>query len=147
MLFPTALEDMIPHDHPVRLVDEILDTLDWTAWEATYHGALGQPPIHPAMMAKILLFAMIRRLRSSRQMEIDGTRVLASNNRYKTWTAEKLARALELLDGQIFGTNQLVETLANERQYTCKIVLDVKYVYGPLATTDLHADGNFLRRC
>ena len=34
VLFPTALEDLIPEDHPVRLLDEILDQLDWTAWEA-----------------------------------------------------------------------------------------------------------------
>lgn len=158
VLIPTALEELIPADHPVRLVDEILDRLDWTPWEAAYHGSHGQPPIHPSVLAKTLLFAMIRRIRSSRQMEyelkhsidfmwltsgrridhttlsefrrrhsqelrgifrqmiqlainlkianlaelcIDGTRVLANANRYKTWTSERLARALEQLDSQI----------------------------------------------
>ena len=158
VLIPRALEDMIPEDHPVRLVDEILDQLNWNEWEATYHGSFGQPPIHPAVMAKILLFAMIRRIRSSRSIEyelkhsidfmwltsgrrvdhttisefrrknskelrgifrqmiklaitlgianlselcIDGTRVLANANKYKTWTAKRLARALEELDAQI----------------------------------------------
>ena len=69
VLIPTALEEMIPEDHPVRLVDEILDTLDWTKWEAAYHGSQGQPPLHPSVLVKILLFAMIRRIRSSRQIE------------------------------------------------------------------------------
>ena len=158
VLMPTALEEIIPADHPVRLVDEILDQLDWTPWEATYHGSFGQPPIHPSVMAKILLFAMIRRIRSSRSIQyelkhsidfmwlasgrridystlsefrrknskelrgifqqmiklainlgianlselcIDGTRVLADANRYKTWTASRLAKALEQLDAQI----------------------------------------------
>lgn len=158
VLIPTALEAMIPADHPVRLIDEILDTLDWTHWEAAYHGSHGQPPIHPSILAKTLLFAMIRRIRSSRQIEyevkhsidfiwltsgrrihnttlsefrrkhsselrdlfkqmiklaidlkvanlaqlcIDGTRVLADANRYKSWTTEKLSRALEQLDCQI----------------------------------------------
>jgi transposase len=158
VLVPTALEDVIPVDHPVRLVDEILDTLDWTEYEAAYHGRRGQPPIHPSVMAKVLLFAMIRRIRSSRQIEyelkhsidfmwlscgrridhttlsefrrkhtkelrgifqqmiklaidlgianlaelcIDGTRVLADANRYKTWTTDRLARALEQLDAQL----------------------------------------------
>ena len=158
VLIPTALEELIPADHPVRLVDEILDRLDWAPWEAAYHGSHGQPPIHPSVLAKTLLFAMIRRIRSSRQMEyelkhsidfmwltsgrridhttlsefrrrhsqelrgifrqmiqlainlkianlaelcIDGTRVLANANRYKTWTSERLARALEQLDSQI----------------------------------------------
>jgi transposase len=158
VLIPTALEDMIPEGHPARLVDEILDMLDWSEWESSYHGAFGQPPIHPLVMAKILLLGMIRRIRSSRSLEyelkhsidfmwltsgrrvdhttisefrrknskalrgifqqmvklainldianlselcIDGTRVLASANRFKTWTAKRLASALEKLDAQI----------------------------------------------
>lgn len=166
VLIPTALEEVIPADHPVRLVDEILDRLDWTDWEATYHGSFGQPPIHPSVMAKILLFAMIRRIRSSRNIEyelkhsidfiwlasgrridhttisefrrknakalrgifqqmiklainlgianlselyIDGTRVLADANRYKTWTAGRLAKALEQLDAQIAEALETLE--------------------------------------
>lgn len=158
VLIPSALESVISADHPVRLVDEILDLLDWTDWESAYHGSRGKPPIHPSIMAKTLLFAMIRRIRSSRQIEyevkhsidfiwltsgrridhttlskfrrkytsqlrdifkqmiglaidlkvanlgelcIDGTRVLADANKYKTWTTARLTRALEQLDGQI----------------------------------------------
>lgn len=164
VLIPTALEEIIPDDHPVRLVDEILDQLDWSEWEAVYHGSFGQPPIHPSVLAKVLLFAMIRRIRSSRQMEynlihsidfiwlssgrridhttlsefrrqhtkelrgifkqmiklainlkianlselcIDGTRVKADSNKYKTWTAKRLTKALEQLDAQ------LVEAMEN----------------------------------
>jgi transposase len=164
VLIPQSLEALIPPDHPVRLVDEILDQLDWTTYEAEYHGRRGQPPIHPSVLAKVLLFAMLRRVRSSRQIEyelkhsidfmwltsgrqvdhttlcefrrrhadalrgifrqmvrmaiklgvaklselcIDGTRVLADANRYKTWTTDRLERALAELD------RQLVEALAN----------------------------------
>ena len=42
VLVPTALEERIPADHPVRLVDEILDLLDWTEYEASYNGRRGQ---------------------------------------------------------------------------------------------------------
>lgn len=158
VLFATTLEDRIPDDHPVRLLDEILDRLDWNGWEAEYHGSFGQPPIHPSVMAKALLFGLIRRIRSSRQLEyniqhsidfiwlvsgrsidhvtlsefrrkhqqqlkdlyrqmvqyaidlkvaklselcIDGTRVLANANRYKTWTAERVQEALGELDALI----------------------------------------------
>jgi transposase len=167
VLFTTSLEERIPDDHPVRLLDEILDQLDWSDWEAEYHGALGQPPIHPSVLAKTLLFALIRRIRSSRQIEyniqhsidfmwlvsgrtidhvtlsefrrkhqkqlkkiyrrmvqlaidlkvaklaelcIDGTRVLANANRYKTWTAERLQKALGELDGQIAKALQEMES-------------------------------------
>jgi len=66
VLFATTLEDRIPEDHPVRLIDEILDRSDW---ESEYHSAQGQPPIHPKILSKVLLFAMIRGIRSSRNIE------------------------------------------------------------------------------
>ena len=69
LLFASTLEERIPLDHPVRLLDEILDELDWTKWEAVYFGKLGQPPIHPSVLCKVLLFALSRRIRSSRQIE------------------------------------------------------------------------------
>jgi transposase len=69
VLLADTLEDRIPEDHPVRLLDEILSRVDWSAWEAEYHGKAGQPPIHPSVMCKVLLFSMIRRVRSSREME------------------------------------------------------------------------------
>jgi len=69
LLLDLTLEQRIPMDHPVRILDEILSRLDWTSWEAAYHGSFGQPPIHPSVMCKVLLFAMLRRIRSSRQIE------------------------------------------------------------------------------
>jgi len=69
VLFADTLEDRIPEYHPVRIIDEILSAMDWSDWEAEYNGKSGQPPIHPSVMCKVLLFAMIRRIRSSRQME------------------------------------------------------------------------------
>lgn len=71
VLFADTLEDRIPEDHPVRIIDEILSAMDWSDWEAEYNGKSGQPPIHPSIMCKVLLFAMIRRIRSSRRMEYD----------------------------------------------------------------------------
>jgi len=71
LLLETCLEDRIPEDHPVRLLDEILDGLDWTTWENTYNRRIGQPPIHPKVLCSVLLFAMIRRIRSSRDIEYE----------------------------------------------------------------------------
>ena len=69
VLIPESLEARIPEDHPVRLLDEILSQVDWSVWEAEYDGRVGQTPIHPAVLCKVLLFALIRRVRSSRQIE------------------------------------------------------------------------------
>ena len=68
-LFSPTLDEMIDEAHPVRLLDEILATCDWNAWEAHYHGRRGQPPIHPRVMASLLLYGLTRGFRSSRQLE------------------------------------------------------------------------------
>ena len=69
-LFQPTLDDMIPQDHEVRLLDETLRTLDWSVWEAKYkRGGPGQPPIHPQVLAGIWLYAMMRRIRTSRPLE------------------------------------------------------------------------------
>lgn len=69
VLFQTTLEDRIPANHPVRLLDEILDEMDWDDWESKYNGKVGIPPIHPSVLCKVLLYAMSRKIHSSRQME------------------------------------------------------------------------------
>lgn len=68
-LFSPTLDAMISPDDPVRLVDEILAGCDWSAWEAEYHGARGQPPIHPRILAAAILYGLCRGLRSTRKLE------------------------------------------------------------------------------
>jgi transposase len=68
-LFAPTLDSMIPADHPVRLVDEILSVLDWSAWEGRYDGRLGQPPIHPRIVASVILYGLSLGIRSSRALE------------------------------------------------------------------------------
>lgn len=69
ILFPHRLDQALPPDHVVRLLDELLDRLDWSPFEACYHGRIGQPPIHPRVLASVLLYGQWTRLRSSRRLE------------------------------------------------------------------------------
>jgi transposase len=69
VLFAERLEDALPRGHTVRLLDEILGRLDWSSWEAAYHARLGQPAIHPRVLASVLLYGLLTRLRSSRSLE------------------------------------------------------------------------------
>ena len=39
VLFSSTLEERIPEDHPVRMLDELLDRLEWKEWECDYHGS------------------------------------------------------------------------------------------------------------
>jgi transposase len=63
------LDETIPEDHEVRLLDEMLRKLDWSEWEEHFPGGRGQPPIHPRVLAGVWLYGMLRRIRTSRPLE------------------------------------------------------------------------------
>ncbi len=69
VLFPTRLDDAVGPDHRVRLLDAILSRLDWSKWEADYDLTRGQPPIHPRILAGVILYGLLTRIRSSRALE------------------------------------------------------------------------------
>lgn len=69
LLIPRSLDDAVSDVHAVRLLDEILRAQDWTDWEAEYHGSVGRPPIPPWVMSGVILYGIMRRIRSSRQLE------------------------------------------------------------------------------
>jgi transposase len=68
-LFCPTLDAAIPEDHPARLFDELLRSLDWALWEARYAVLLGQPAIHPRILAAVILYALSQGFRSSRRIE------------------------------------------------------------------------------
>jgi len=68
-VFWPSLDAMIRDDDPVRFVDEILGSLNWSEWEAHYKRERGQPPIHPRHVAAAILYGMYRGIRSSRKLE------------------------------------------------------------------------------
>jgi transposase len=83
VLFSPTLDASISDDHPVRLLDELLRALDWSEWESQYHGQKGQPPIPPWVMAGVILYGMMRSIRSSRMLEY-----LCGHNVDFMWLAE-----------------------------------------------------------
>jgi transposase len=68
-LFAPTPDAMIAPEDSVRLVDEILRALDWSAWENQYMGCIGQPPLPPRALAGIILYGLSLGIRSSRQLE------------------------------------------------------------------------------
>jgi len=70
VLFAQRLDEVLPEDHQVRRMVEILDQLDWKVWESEYkHDTSGRPPIHPRVMSGIVLYGLMRGVRSSRRLE------------------------------------------------------------------------------
>ena len=64
-MYSRKLDDAIPLKSTVRFVDQVLDEIDWTTWEATYHPTLGQPAIHPRVLAGVIVYGMMVGVRSS----------------------------------------------------------------------------------
>lgn len=64
-----SLDNFIGKDDLVRLFAEILGQCDWTTWEAQYAPKRGRPPIHPSILASLILYGLCRGIRSSRRLE------------------------------------------------------------------------------
>ena len=69
LLFAPTLDESVSEDHAVRLLDEILRGRDWSVWEVEYDGTRGRPPIPPWVLAGVILYGLMRGLRSSRMLE------------------------------------------------------------------------------
>lgn len=67
-LFPPALEDLIPSNHPVRVVNEVLDQIDIRPLLRKYK-LKGASSYHPRMMLKVLVYSYLCNIFSSRRME------------------------------------------------------------------------------
>jgi transposase len=86
LLLPASLRDWLPEDHLAYFVSDVVDQLDLSAIESVYEEEeRGQPPYHPRMMTKILLYGYCVGVFSSRRIEKKlvedvGFRVLAAGN-------------------------------------------------------------------
>ena len=65
---PINMEKMIPSDEPVRLLSAVLEELDYSKLAATY-SRKGRIEYSPSLLFKIVVYARIRRIYSSREIE------------------------------------------------------------------------------
>jgi transposase len=68
MLLPPSLDELISANHPVRVVNKVLDQIDIVPLIATYKVG-GTSSFHPKMLLKVLVFAYINNIYSSRKIE------------------------------------------------------------------------------
>jgi len=66
-LLPLSIKDMIPEDHICFMVEEFVESLDFSNFDMIYDGA-GHPAYHPRIVMKILIMGMLSKVRSSRKL-------------------------------------------------------------------------------
>lgn len=117
MLLPPSLEELIEANHPVRVVNDVIDRIDLDPLLRHYKPG-GTSVYHPRMLLKVLVYGYLSNIYSSRKMEaalkenIHFMWLAAMNkpdhNTLARFRSERLKDALR----QIFG--QIVELLIKE---------------------------------
>lgn len=123
VLFPGTLDEMIPDNHPARLVCKVIDTIDIHAIHRKYKGG-GTSAYHPRLLLKILVYGYLTNTYSSRKLEeqvrqniyfmwLTGM-VMPDHHTINRFRGEKLNGILK----EIFS--QIAQMLMNEGLVTLK---------------------------
>lgn len=69
ILLPYSFDDLIPEKHPVRIVDQVVESINIQPLLKTYSKE-GNPGYHPKMLLKVMLYAYMTNVYSSRKIEL-----------------------------------------------------------------------------
>lgn len=136
-LLPPSYDDFVPQNHPVRIVNAIVNRIDISSIEVTYKGG-GTSSYHPRALLKILIYAYLRNLYSSRKIE----QALGENIHFM-WLSGNIRpdhnTIANFRSGKLKGKfkkifNQVVLLLAQQQ------VLDIKDIY--VDGTKIEANAN-----
>jgi transposase len=87
-MFPPSLEELIPEDHPVRVIEAYVGSLNFgeLGFERSSPAETGRPGYDPADLLKLYVYGYLNRIRSSRRLERECKR-----NIEVMWLLGKLA--------------------------------------------------------
>jgi transposase len=129
LLLPPSLREWLPDDHLVYFVSDVVDQLNLSAIESVYEEEdRGQPPYHPRMMTKILLYGYCVGVFSSRKIqkhlvEDVAFRVLAAGNQPDFRTISDFRKLHLKALGELFQ-QMLQLTLETGTMKLGRVVLD-----------------------
>ena len=128
-LFPVYLSDMVPAEHPARVVDAVVEGLDLRALERTYKGG-GTSSYSPRAILKVIFYAYLSNIYSGRQIAKMwkeniiymwlGGMLIPDFRTINNFRSKRLVGAFESL------FTQVVELLVEEGL----VRLDVQYIDG-----------------
>jgi len=75
-LFPEVADDFVPQDHPVRVIDAFVDSLDLAqlGFSKVAAEATGRPPYAPDHLLKLYIYGVQNQVRSSRKLQREAER-------------------------------------------------------------------------
>jgi len=93
-LFPEVLDDLVAADHPVRVIDAFVDTLDLggLGFSRVEAEATGRPPYLPGDLLKLYVYGYLNQVRSSRRLEREAQR-----NVEVLWLINRLAPSFKTI--------------------------------------------------
>lgn len=68
LMLPPKLEELIPKQHPVRIVNDVINTINLEPLLEAYH-IKGGSNYHPQMLLKVLVYGYVTNIYSSRKLE------------------------------------------------------------------------------
>lgn len=76
LMMTPSLDEIVDAEHPVRVIDAFIDTLDLNAlnFSKVEAEATGRPPYRPGDLLKLYVYGYINRMRSSRHLERETMR-------------------------------------------------------------------------
>lgn len=129
MLLPPSLEELIPAAHPVRIVNQIIDSVNLQTLEQSYKGG-GTSSYHPRMLLKILVYGYVSNIYSSRKLE-----TATKENIHFMWLADMQQPDHNTINS--FRGKRLQHTLKN----IFVQVVELLAAEGVLSIKDIYVDG------
>ena len=129
LLLPPSLDELIALFHPVRVVNEVIESVNLEALEKAYKGG-GTSSYHPKMLLKILVYGYVSNVYSSRKLE-----AAAKENIHFMWLA-----GMQQPDHNTINTfrgKRLRDTLKN----IFTQVVELLVAEGVLSIKDIYTDG------
>ena len=123
ILLPYSFDDLIPEKHPVRVIDQVVNSLNIQPLLKAYSKE-GNPGYHPKMLLKVMLYGYMTNIYSSRKIELAlreninfmwlSSMTIVDHNTINRFRSDKLKDSFK----EIF--KQVVLMLANEGLVTLK---------------------------
>jgi len=131
-ILPPSLEEMIESNHPVRIVNSVIDQINLKPLEKQYKGG-GTSSYSPRMLLKVLVYSYLRNIYSSRKME-----EMTKENIHMMWLSGMSHPDHHTINR--FRSERLKECLREIFSQVVMMLLDA----GQLSLKELYIDGTKL---